>query len=302
MVRSVSSRAQGPAIALSLLVLASCASPPTPTPEPSASDAAPSAETSHAPVSSPSTSASASASAPSPTPASGSPEFGFEDILRIEVDRLAVRVAPLSHMPLATGWQDGITDVGDVRLDSGDFVSVDLGPLRIGDTSWYRVRPAENGQLGVSSVVWDTKFDGPNGMEPGWIAAVAGDEERVSLEAAAVHEPFLDGLPLLVSAVGDLESDTFEGYDKYLIEWAYASVDEQPEHCGFYVALVTPDRSASLILLDQGYSGVGAFHDGIAEIGGGDGVPLVGDDFMPLFLVVASQCAWSVRIEGVPHG
>lgn len=244
-----------------------------------------------------------SSTSPVPTaPATTLPQYGFEDILEIEVDRLPVRVAPLSHMPLATGWRDGVTEVGDVRLDIGDLVSVDLGPLRIGDTTWYRVRPAEDGQLGVTSVVWDTKFDGPNGVEPGWIAAAVGEEARVSLYQEAAHEPFLEGLPMLVSATGDLDTDTFEGYDKYLVEWAYATVDEQPDPCGFFVALVTPDRSASLVLLDQGYSGVGAYHEGIAEIGAGDGVPVAGEELGPLFLVVASGCTWSIRLEGVPHG
>jgi hypothetical protein len=289
------------AAALSLLVMASCAAPsPTPSVVPSASPSP--AEGSASPSIEPSASASASASAQATAPTASLPVYGFQDILQIEVDRLPVRVAPLSHMPLATGWRDGTTEIGDVRLDTGDFVSVDLGPLHVGDTTWYRVRPAENAQLDVSSVVWDTKFDGPNGVEAGWIAAAEGDEERVSLFQEAVHEPFLDGLPLLVSATGDLETETFEGYDRYLIEWAYASVDEQPEHCGFYVALVTPDRTASFVILDQGYSGVGAFHEGVAEIGGGDGVPVVGEDFVPVFLLTASECTWSIRLEGVPHG
>ena len=294
----VTERAGGRLAVLGILVLASCASPPSPTPSVAPTLSASPAEGSSAPTTEPPSSASPEAT----TPASSLPQYAFQDILQIEVDRLPVRVAPLSHMPLATGWRDGTTEVGDVRLDTGDFVSVDIGPLRIGDTTWYRVRPAENGQLDVSSIVWDTKFDGPNGVEPGWIAAAVGDEVRVSLYEEAAHEPFLEGLPLLASATGDLDTDTFEGYDKYLIEWAYASVDEQPDQCGFFVALVTPDRSASLVLLDQGYSGVGAFHEGIAEIGAGDGVPVVGEDLVPLFLVVASGCTWSIRVEGVPHG
>jgi hypothetical protein len=279
-----------------MLVLASCTATPTPTANPSASVRP--AEESSAPTTEPSSPASPEATAQ----AFSLPQFGFQDILQIEIDRLPVRVAPLRHMPLATGWRDGTTEIGDVRLDAGDFVSVDLGPLRIGDTTWYRVRPAEDGQLDVSSIMWDTKFDGPNGVEPGWIAAAVGDEARVSLYEEAAHEPFLEGLPLLASAVGDLETDEFEGFDKYLVEWAYASVDEQPQQCGFYVALVSPDRSASLVLLDQGYSGVGAFHEGIAEIGAGDGRPVVSEDFAPLFLLVASGCTWSIRLEGVPHG
>ena len=32
-----------------------------------------------------------------------------------------------------------------------------------------------------------------------------------------------------------------------------------------------------------------------------DGVPVVGEVFAPLFLLVASGCAWSIRLDGEPH-
>lgn len=225
--------------------------------------------------------------------------FAFEDILVVEASSVPVRIAPLATVPLATGWQDGLTDIGEVMLRTGDYVSVDLGPLHIGDTAWYRVLPAENGVLHAGSMMWDVRLDGPNGVEAGWIAAAVGADANVSLQQAAAEESGLDGLPLLASATGDLESDTFQGLERYLVEWAYASLDGQPTQCGFYVALVTEDRSASLVVIDRGHTGVGAYHEEIAEFGAGDGRPVVGEIFGPLFLSVASGCTWSIRVQGL---
>lgn len=219
----------------------------------------------------------------------------------MDVDTLPVRVAPLPSMPLATGWQDGVTDIGEVRLHEGDYVSVDLGPLRIGDTTWYRVLPAENAQLHASTVVWDTSFDGPNTGEAGWIAAAIGGEANVSLHEPTDPESPLEGLPLLLSATGDHESGLIEGSDEYFIEWAYASTDGQPAPCTFYVALITEDRTASVVILDLGHMSVGAYHDGAAAFGPGDGQPVVGDGFVPLVVYVASGCTWSLSVQAVSN-
>jgi hypothetical protein len=237
----------------------------------------------------------------SATPPSDLAGFEFEDILRVEVDALGVQVAPLTHMPLATGWQDGITDIGEVRLNTGDYVSVELGPLRIGDTTWYRVLPAENAELHASTVWWDTKFDGPDDVEPGWIAAAIGDDAFVTLQQSTEPESFLDGLPLLASGAGDYESGPIEGSDLYVIEWAYVADDGQPAQCGFTVSMAAGDSAAEVVILDLGRTGVGAYHDGAAEIGAGNRTPVVGDDFSPLLLRISSGCSWTVRLQGVPH-
>jgi hypothetical protein len=146
---------------------------PTMTPRPSSAPA---------PTSSPSVMPS------SPAVSSSSSSFAFNNVLRVEVDGLAVRRA--IHAPAAaTGWtwdRQSLTwnAVGGVRLNAGEFVSVDLGPLQIGDATWYRVWPAEGGQLHYSTVVWDTQNNGANPGEPGWVAASVGPDAYLTLYQA----------------------------------------------------------------------------------------------------------------------
>ena len=136
---------------------------------------------------------------------------------------LAVRAAPITSSALAIGYRLGGERIGPVRLDEGAYVSVDLGPLVIGDTTWYRVWPAENAELHFSTILWDTKNDGPNPIEPGWIAASVGDDEYVSPFRASQPQ---DYLPLLVSGIGNYQSELIANFDLFLLSWAYV-IDEQ---------------------------------------------------------------------------
>ena len=129
--------------------------------------------------------------------------YGYDDILQVDVNGLAVRAAPFTSSALAVGYRLGGARIGPVRLDAGAYVSVDLGPLVIGDTTWYRVWLAENAELHYSTILWDTKNDGPNPIEPGWIAASVGDDEYVSLFRAGEPQ---DHHTLLVSGIGNYES------------------------------------------------------------------------------------------------
>lgn len=235
-----------------------------------------------------------------PTPSAGSnpaqPGFGFQDILRIEVNGLAVRSGPFTSVPLATGYRDG-TSIGEVRLNAGDHVSVDLGPLVIGDTKWYRVWPAEGGRLHFSTIAWDTKNDGWNPVEPGWIAAAIGTNSHVSSATDTVQEPWLDGLPMLVSGTGSFESASFEGFDYYSVDWAY-TIDGQLAPCDFNVEMVADDGSSLSVVSS---STIGAFEAGIAPVGRADRTPVVGSEFGPLTLRIVSGCEWTVRVEALPH-
>lgn len=239
----------------------------------------------------------------SPTPSASATRqallegFDYTDILRIEVDRLAVRTAPFTHMPLATAWRNGEM-IGEARLGPGDYVSVDLGPLRIGDTTWYRVWPAENAELNFSTIDWDTKGDGPNPVEPGWIATDVGDETYVSLFSPADLTPTVEGVPLLISGTGDFESAEFEGFDLYLLEWAY-TIDDQDAPCDFAVQLASADDGDSVDVVAS--STIGAFEEGANPIGSGDRNPIIGEEFAPLVLEVRSDCEWSLRFDAQPH-
>jgi len=128
--------------------------------------------------------------------------FHLDDILRVEVNSLAVRVKPYTSVPLATGSTfDGtkLNSIGPVRLNVGDYVSVELGPVKIGDTTWYRVWPAEGGRLHYGLTSWDTNGQVDDGTEPAWVAASVGSDVYLTLHEAAHPEPWMSGLPLLAA-------------------------------------------------------------------------------------------------------
>jgi hypothetical protein len=236
---------------------------------------------------------------PSPSASDGAAldSFEYTAIFGIDVDNLAVRRAPFTSVPLATAYRNG-EEIGEARLDAGDFVSVELGPLQLGDITWYRVFPAEDGQLMSSSIQWDTKNDGPNPIEPGWIATAEGDSAYATLSAPAADDGVFEGLPLLVSGSGDFVSTQFEGFDLYLLTWAFA-IDDTDAPCDFHVELAEAEGSASVTVHES--STIGAFEEGVSPIGAGDRSPIVGDDFVPLVMQIRSGCEWSVRLEAQPH-
>lgn len=247
---------------------------------------------------------SSSSRAPTPSPsevaASGEVLEGFarNGILRVAVNRLAVRVAPYTNMPLATGWTLDGKSIGEVRLNVGDYVSVDLGPVKIGDTTWYRVWPAEGGQLHYSTVSWDTKNNGSNPVEPGWVAAAVGDVAYLTLHEGVEPDPTFSGLPLLVSGTGGYLSGPLESTDLFVLQWVYL-IDGQTAPCDFTVTLAPDGGGEEVVAVDT--STVGFFEESRVVLGAGDGTPIVGTGFEPFRLGVTSGCEWSLRLEPQPH-
>jgi hypothetical protein len=215
--------------------------------------------------------------------------FGWNDILRLEVNDLAVRRGPYTNMPLATGYTLDGASIGEVRLDAGDYVSVDLGPVQIGDTTWYRVWPAEGGQLHYSTVSWDIKNN--RGNQPGWVAASVGPNVYLTLHQAFESDPGATGLPrtLLVSGTGDYRSAPQDGFDYFGLYWVYL-IDDQGAPCDFVVT-VEPVGGG------QGVVGVSESTTGYFE----EGQTTVNRDFAPYQLAVASGCEWSLRLEPFAH-
>lgn len=227
--------------------------------------------------------------------------FALNDILRVEVNGLAVRVKPYTDLPLATGWTlDGAvyTSIGNVRLNTGDFVSVDLGPLQIEDRTWYRVWPAEDGRLHYSTVQWSTKEHVPPIFGPGWVAAASGPDVYLTLQKADEPVPWLSGLPLLVSGTGDYVSGPLESTDLVALRWVYL-IDDQSAPCDFTVALEPMSGGEALVAVDR--STIGAYEEGEAWLGTGDGVPVVGNAGEPFRLRVTSGCEWSLLLEPQAH-
>lgn len=240
-----------------------------------------------------------SSAAPSAAPAGEVLEgFHLDDILRVEVNDLAVRHAPYTHMPLAVGWTLDGKSTGEVRLDAGDFVSVELGPVKIGDTTWYRVWPAEGARLHYSTVNWDTNgvYDGAN--EPAWVAASVGANVYLTLHEASHPEPWMSGLPLLVSGSGNYVSGPLQSTDLFTLDWAYL-IDDQSAPCDFRVTLGAVGGSDGLVVVDS--STIGAFESGARGLGEADGTPVAGAGVDPFELRVASGCEWTLRLEPQPH-
>jgi hypothetical protein len=269
-----------------LLVAALLAGCTSPTPSPSAS--APNL------VPSPSSSASPSdAASPSAAELGGQllEGFGYTDVLQVDVDGLAVRTAPDVNAPLATGHRVDGTSIGDVRLNRGNVVRVDLGPFQIGETTWYRVWPAE-APSGLTTISWDTNGTVPNPVEPGWVAASVGTAEYLSLHEAADLDPDTTGglpLPLLISGIGDYLSEPQDGFDLYLLFWALA-IDDQAAPCDFTVTLVPGGGSGGDTAVDV--SLVEAFEEGQVQVNRSP---------EPYQLAVSSGCEWSLVLEALGH-
>jgi hypothetical protein len=253
---------------------------------------------------SPSPTAEPTAIAP-PTPDSSViAGFGFSDILRVEVNGLAVRVSPALGSPLA----QGIERTGDVRLDAGDYVSVELGPLAIEDVVWYLVWPAEDARLNYSTAWWDTNGDDPlGGVNPGWVAASVGEDQYLTLYLETDPSEYASwpaGGPttLMVSGTGDYVSEPQVQHDLFDFDWA-AAVNDGLAPCSFSVTLLPEDGAepvvaseASIADVDQGsVSGP----EGLIHTPWGASAGTTGG---PLFTVsVRSGCAWTLKLAPLPH-
>jgi hypothetical protein len=226
--------------------------------------------------------------------------FHLDDILRVEVNSLAVRVKPYTTEPLATGSVfDGtkLNVIGPVRLNVGDYVSVELGPVKIGDTTWYRVWPAEGGRLHYSLTSWDTNGQVDDGMEPAWVAASVGSDVYLKLHEASEPEPWMSGLPLLVSGSGNYVSGPLQSTDLFTLDWVYL-IDNQPTPCTFRITLGPIGGADGVVVVDESTISFGFAARGLGEA---DATSVAGKGVDPFELRVVSGCEWALRLEPQPH-
>jgi hypothetical protein len=235
---------------------------------------------------------------PSPLPVAV-PAHAHNSILHVEVDGLAVRRAPLLMSPLATAWQwlrdRGWEELGDARLNTGDYVTVELGPLVIGDAVWYRVWPAEDATFNYSTVVWDTRGDGANPVEPGWVAASVGRVEYLSLyqEGTAEWRP-----GVAAAGSGNYLSEPTETHDLLGLDWALAE-NETGSPCTFRLSLEALDGGATFLALET--SLVGAFEEGHEILGTGNRIPVIGEWGDLARVTITSDCRWAFVLEAWGH-
>jgi hypothetical protein len=282
-----------------LSLLAGCATAPSPSGASMRPSPEPSADTSPEPK---------PISTPTPTSApSGSPfvstGFQYSDILRVEVNGLAVRVAPELGSALVQGIGLSGEPLGDVRLDAGDFVSVHLGPLPIGDTVWYQVWPAEDARLNYSTVGWDPGLPADiGGVGPGWVTASVGEDQNLALyrrPEPSEYESWSPGGPqmLMVSGTGDYESEPQAGTDLYAFDWAVALGDDLAP-CAFSVTLQPEDGGEPVVAVETSTTGF--------TVGPGSGVvtpwgPTAGGSWTLFTVSIASGCTWAVLLRPLGH-
>ena len=226
--------------------------------------------------------------------------FRYSDILRVEVNRLAVREGPTVSSRLIQGERVvGVPvaePIGEVRLNAGDFVSVQLGPLVIGDVAWYLVWPAENARLMYSTISWKT---GP-GSSPGWVAASLGQEQYLTLHRRPDVSEIEQYLPvgLTVSGSGGYVSEAQPRHDLFAIDWSAAAMNAAP--CEFSVVLRPEDEAPPLAIVETSTSGVaqgpltGATVNTTWD-------PFAESSRETFSVEVISGCTWAIRLTPLAH-
>lgn len=244
---------------------------------------------------------------PSVPPASAFPTetFLYSDILKVQVDRLAARVQPkrssaLVHLYDTTG--ESPLDRGEVRLKKGDYVSVQLGPIRVGATVWYLVWPATGTTLHGAGAGWYTGSPADVSPGPAWVAASVDADvyltfhRRPDVEEIEAFEP----LGLNAAGTGPFESAAQPRHDGWLLHWAAAAPDSGSS-CSFRVTLAPSDAAvAAREPLDTSTSGVK-----VSPIQGtfvsAPWLPAAPGSWETFTLQVAGTCRWAVRLTPLHH-
>jgi hypothetical protein len=287
-----------------VLILAGCSSPVA---SPGASTEATSPVDTGAPSEQPTITPSAAPTIlPTDMPSPGTVftnGFRFDDILKIQVNRLAVRTAPtkaarLVHQYLILGTT--ASDLGEVRLSKGDFVKVQLGPLQVGDITWYLVWPAANAKLDDTTTDWYDQAPLAGSPVPAWIATAVGTAKYVTLERRPTTAQIdaVEAPGLVVAGSGNYTSPPLPRHDAFLIYWA-AAIAGPATTCGFRVQLV-PD--------DFDFNPLNAVEASTTSV---KSAPVAGlslpwtvagsSTWATFTLEVASTCRWAVRLIRLEH-
>lgn len=234
---------------LALLFLNACGGQVQDTPAPSADASVPAATTSQS--SAPSEGATGSAAPQSSAPATPvpsprlNPGFQLADILKVQVNSLAARIAPKRTAALVHAYDlsgPAPIDGGTVRLDKGAFVSVELGPVPVGDTVWYLVWPAAGAKLHPGGLEWYGTPPPEGAPIPAWVAASVGSDVYLKLERhSSAAEIAAFGAPgVMAAGRGSFASAPQERHDAFQLGWA-ASTTASGTNCTVKVAMVPAD-------------------------------------------------------------
>jgi hypothetical protein len=231
--------------------------------------------------------------------------FHYGDILKIQVNRLAARIAPKRTAALVHGYdlsEPAPIDGGSVRLNKGDYVSVQLGPVPIGDTTWYLVWPATATTLHPGGLEWYTSPPPDSSPVPAWVAASVGSDAYVSLQkrpSTAELESFMP-IGLNVAGVGNYVSAPQARHDGFLIDWA-AAAPTSGTSCAFKLALApadsdfTPVVAVSTTTTTVKLSSLNGF--GYTT----DWLPIPPGSWETYTVTVTSTCNWAFRFIRLEH-
>jgi hypothetical protein len=229
--------------------------------------------------------------------------FHFDDILKIQVNRLAVRTAPtktakLAHQYLILGTT--ASDLGEVRLNTGNFVKVQMGPLHVGNITWYLVWPAAGAKLDDQATNWYDQAPLAGQPVPAWIATAVGTAKYVTLERRPTTAQIeaVEAPGLVVAGTGNYASAPMPRHDAFLLYWA-ATVTGSTTTCAFNVQLVPDDPDFDpLIGVDTSTTSVKA------AAAAGAALPwavAASSTWATFTLHVTSSCGWAIRLLRLEH-
>jgi hypothetical protein len=228
--------------------------------------------------------------------------FHFSDILKVQVNNLAARIAPKTSAALVHWYitlDTTSSDLGEVRLDKGAFVSVELGPVPIGNTVWYLVWPATSTQPRTEGTNWYHVAPPKGQSVPAWVAASVGDAKYMTFakRPTTAEIEAVQTIGLNLAGRGNYRSDPMPRHDAFLLTWAAASTSATA--CTFKVELVPDDLDFDpLVAVSTSTTTV--------KVAALEGVPLLWSvatksTWATFTLDVTSTCNWAVRLERLEH-
>jgi hypothetical protein len=272
-----------------------------------ATPASPGASTlsgSGAPSLAPTADASTAPTGPVATPMP-SETYRFGDILKIQVNRLAARKAPLRSSPLVRRYDtsgESPVDKGEVRLSKGNLVMVGLGPLRVGTIVWYLVWPSPAGKVSDGTSDWYSGNPADMAGGPAWVAASLDAEVYMTLErrpdAAEIEQA--TGIGLNAAGTGPFESVPQLRHDAFLLDWA-AAAPEQGTACSIRISLVPADPAIPPMKpIDTSTSTV-KVSALLGDIVTAPWLPAPEGSWKTFTVKIAGTCSWAFRLTRLEH-
>lgn len=231
--------------------------------------------------------------------------FQYGDILKVQVNRLAARKAPTRTAALVHRYDtsgESPIDKGEVRLGSGDLVSVEIGPVRVGTLVWYLVWPAPGGKLSGGTSDWYSGNPADVSFGPAWVAASLEASVYMVLQrrpdAAEIAQT--EAAAVAAAGTGPFESAAQPRHDAFLLDWAAAS-PEQGSPCSFRMSLVPADAGVPPKKpVDTSTSAVKTSPLLGANVNA-PWLPVPAGSWTTFTVKITGSCAWAFRLARLEH-